>query len=104
MADDDVEVPADAENAGDGCAPGHPVLPGDADGVGASSARAEPMMSEAGVSPGGPFWIEANAAVVPSTATTATSGTTSRSSTPSLFQDTAVDDDLGVTSAAGADG
>jgi hypothetical protein len=98
VADGD-EDPGDGEKAGDGCAPGHPLLPGDAGAVGPSSARAEPMMSDAGVSPGGPFWIEANAAVVPSTATTATSGTTSRSSTPSLFPDTVVDDDLRVTSA-----
>jgi hypothetical protein len=100
----DVEAAGVGESAGDGLEPGEPVPSGEPEGDGASSARAEPMMSEAGVSPGGPFWIEANAAVVPSTATTATSGTTSRSSTPRLFQDTAVNDDLCVTSAAGAVG
>ncbi len=85
----------------DGCEPGDPVPPGEPDGVVPSIAEADPMMSDAGVMPGGAFWIEANAAVVPRTATTATSGTTSRSSTRCLFQDKAVDDDLRETSADG---
>ena len=81
MAVGDVVAPGVGDSAGDGLDPGDPLPPGDPDGLGASRACAEPMMSEAGVMPGGPFWIEANAAVVPRTATTATSGTTSRSST-----------------------
>jgi hypothetical protein len=83
-ADGDVD-PGAGDRAGDGRELGDPESPGEPDGVEPRVASAAPMMSDAGVIPGGAFWIEANAAVVPRTATTATSGTTSRSSTRGLF-------------------
>jgi hypothetical protein len=83
-ADDDL-VPGAGDRAGVGCELGDPGPSGEPDGVEPWVASAAPMMSDAGVIPGGAFWIEANAAVVPRTATTATSGTTSRSSTLGLF-------------------
>jgi hypothetical protein len=83
-ADDDL-VPGSGDRVGDGCEPGAPGPTGELDGVEPWVASAAPMMSDAGVIPGGAFWIEANAAVVPRTATTATSGTASRSSTLGLF-------------------